>query len=182
MHGKPLATVPMSAVTPDLVQAALAELWAWYPAQGRRALAMFERVLDYARAKGMRQGDNPASWRRMFEYRFPRRRGIDRRHYTAMPYERVPGFIKALRVKQARSTAAIALEITILTACRRGEVLGMQWAELDWDQALWNIPAERTKAGREHRVPLSSRVVELLKLQRQYSPMGTVFAVRCCCC
>ncbi|HEX4715922.1 MAG TPA: integrase arm-type DNA-binding domain-containing protein, partial [Ktedonobacteraceae bacterium] len=165
-HGKALAKIAVSAINPDLIQSALTDLWAKHPVQARRALAMWERVLDLARAKGMRTGDNPASWRGMHEYRFPRRKATDRKHYAALPYAQIGQFMQALRGKQERSTGALALELTILTACRTGEVLGMQWSEINWEQALWVIPAERTKPGKEHTVPLSARAMELLALQR----------------
>jgi integrase len=169
-HGKALRKVPVASVTPDLIESTLADLWVKRPAQARRALAMFERVLDYAKAKGLRVGDNPASWRGMHEYRFPRRQKTDRKHYAAMPYTQISSFMKSLRQKQSRSSAAMALEFLILTAARSGEVLGMTWDEIDWDQKLWTMPATRTKQGREHVVPLSGRAMELLKLEQQWSP------------
>jgi integrase len=173
-HGKPLAQKCVAEITPDMVQAALAKLWARAPNQGRRTLAMWERVLDYAKAKGVRQGDNPCSWRGCHEYRFPRRRTIDRGHHTALPYEQMPTFIKKLRQRQGRSTGALALEFTILTVARRSETLGMTWAELDWDKKLWVIPKERMKAGKEHTVPLSDRAMEILKLQRQSTQQQSI--------
>jgi integrase len=169
LHGEPLANKPVKDITPDHVQAALAGLWAKTPLQGRRALSAWERVLDFARAKGWRQGDNPASWRGCHEYRFARVRETDRKHWDALPYEMMPEFVKALRKKQARSVGAVCLEFVILTASRSGETLGMQWKEIDWDKQTWTIPASRMKAGREHVVPLCKRAMELLTLQRQYS-------------
>jgi integrase len=168
-HGKPLGSVPVADISPDKIQSCLEELWVRCPVQARRALAMFERVLDYAKAKGLRVGDNPASWRGMHEYRFPKRNG-GVKHYSALPYEQIPGFMKALRVRQSRSSGAVALELLILTACRTGEVLGMRWDEIDLVQRVWTIPAGRTKKNREHVVPLSDRVIELLKDQQLYSP------------
>jgi integrase len=168
-HGKALAPVPVTNITPDLIQSTLEKLWSKYPNQARRALAMFERVLDYARAKGMRTGDNPASWRGMHQYRFARARKIDRKHYSALPYEQMPSFMRELRQRQERSRGAVALEFTILTACRSGETYGAQWLEIDWDKKLWTIPKERTKQGREHTVPLSDRVMEILALQKKYA-------------
>jgi integrase len=90
-------------------------------------------------------------------------------HFDAMPFEQMPAFIATLRERQQRSVAAVALEVTILTACRTGEVLGMRWSELDLPNQVWTIPAHRMKAGREHRVPLSVRVVELIKRQNTSS-------------
>lgn len=168
-HGAPLSGKPVSEITADLIESTLTDLWARSPAQARRALGMFERVLDYARAKGLRTGDNPANWRGMHEYRFPRRRKAERAHLAAMPYDAVPEFILALRQRQGRSTAATALEFLILTAARSGEVLNATWSEIDFDQKLWTIPATRTKQRREHRIPLPDRAMALLTRQREQS-------------
>jgi integrase len=168
-HGASLSGKPVAEITADLIESTLTDLWARSPAQARRTLAMFERVLDYARAKGLRTGDNPASWRGMHEYRFPRRRKVERAHFAAMPYDAVPEFIQVLRQRQGRSTAAIALEFLILTAARSGEVLNASWSEIDFDQKLWTIPATRAKQGREHRFPLPDRAMELLARQGERS-------------
>jgi integrase len=165
-HGKRLANVPVSQVTPATMQAALNNLWARAPDQARRTLKMWERVLDYAKAKDYRSGDNPAAWKANMEYRFPRRRATEYKHFTAMPYEQVPTFMQALRQKQ-KYTSAIALEFLISTATRSGEVRNMQWSEVDWEQKLWIIPATRTKTAKQHRIPLSDRAIELLALQMQ---------------
>jgi integrase len=90
---------------------------------------MWSRVMDYAKAKGLRVGDNPAAWRACHEYRFARLRSSGR-HYTAMPYEEVPNFIRLLRIRSAKSS--IAMEFCILTACRTAEVLNTQWSEFDF--------------------------------------------------
>jgi integrase len=168
-HGKSLSGTLVGAITPDHVQSALADQWVRYPVSARRTLAMFERMLDYAKSKGFRTGDNPAAWKGCHEYRFPRRQKTERKHFAAMPYTQIPQFMRDLRAKQCRSSSAMALELVILTACRTGEALGMVWSEIDWDNRLWTIPAERTKPGREHVVPLSDRALELLRLQRQYA-------------
>jgi integrase len=133
-HGKPLADKPIASITPDMIQSALEELWKRAPNQGKRTLGMWERVMDFARAKGMRTGDNPANWKGMFEYRFPRRRSADKGHHDALAYEEMPEFMRELRRRQMRGTSAVCLEFTILTAARTGEVLGMQWSEVDWDK------------------------------------------------
>ena len=107
------------------IQVALSGLWAKHPIQGRRVLNMWERVLDFAKARGAREGDNPAAWRGCMEYRFPRQPNVDRNHYTAMDYLDLPGFMSELRARQVRSSAARALEFLILTTARTGEVLGL---------------------------------------------------------
>jgi integrase len=129
---------------------------------------MWERVLDFAKAKGMRQGDNPAAWKGCHEYRWPKQRP-DHGHFAALPYEQIPEFMKALRQKQGRAITANCLEFVVLTACRSGEALGAQWSEIDWDNRVWTIPKMRTKQSRQHQVPLSTRVMELLVHQKDVS-------------
>jgi integrase len=175
-HGAPLAGRRVAEISADHVQAALEQLWKRAPEQGRRTLNMFERVFDFAKAKGWRQGDNPCTWRGGFEYRLPRRRAIDRRHHPALPYEEIPAFVRELRQRQTRGCGALALEFAILTCARTSEVLGARWEEIDFDKCLWTIPASRMKAGKEHVVPLSDRAVEILRLQQQYAKSGFVFS------
>jgi integrase len=150
------------------VQSALDKLWSKAPVQARRALGVWESVLDFARAKSWRTGDNPCAWRGNMQYRFPRRRVSDRRHHAALPYQQMPVFMKALRVKQERSKGALALEFLILTVARTGEVLNAKWSEINFEQRLWTLPPERTKQGRIHSVPLSDRAMQILNLQKQY--------------
>jgi integrase len=144
-HGKPLADKPVSTITPDMVEAALQELWARAPNQGRRTLGMWERVLNYAKAKGWRQGDNPCAWEACHEFRFARRRAQDKGHHPAMDYAQLPQFMRDLRIRQDKGTWALALEFLILTCARTNEVLQAQWSEIDWDQRLWTLSADRMK-------------------------------------
>ena len=126
-------------------------------------------MFDYAKAHGVRTGDNPAAWRGLHQYRFPILRAIDKQHFSAMHYDDVPEFIRQLRTHQNRSTAAVALEFVILTTTRSSETLRMRWDEVNWKQKLWIIPGERMKAGKEHRVPLSDRAMVLLERQREHA-------------
>ena len=111
-----------------------------------------EKVLDAAKAKGFREGENPARWRGHLDHLLPKPSKLARGHHAAMPYEEVAAFIAELRKREA--SAALALELCILTAARSGEILGMRWPEIDFDKKIWTVPADRMKAGREHRVPL----------------------------
>jgi integrase len=167
-HGEQLLVVPVASITPNQIQLALSDLWAKHPIQARRALSMWERVFDYAKAKGMRIGHNPAAWRGCHQYRWPKQRSTDHKHFAALPYEQIPEFMKLLRQK-GRSIAANALEFVVLTVCRSGEVLGIPWSEINWDSRVWTIPKERAKQGREHQVPLSTRAMELLMRQKEIS-------------
>ena len=118
-------------------------------------------MLDAAKAKGYRDGENPAHWKGHLDHLLPRSTKLARGHHPAMDYAKVPAFIAKLRNRQ--SIAAMALELCILTAARSGEILGMRWTEVDLDNQLWTVPADRMKAGREHRVPLSARAIAILK-------------------
>jgi integrase len=120
-----------------------------------------EKILAAAKAKGYRQGENPAQWRGHLDLLLPKRSKLTRGHHAAMPYEHVAAFISRLR--ETDSVAALALEFCILTATRSGEVLGARWAELDLDKRVWTLLPYRMKAGREHRVPLSERAMTILK-------------------
>lgn len=128
---------------------------------------MWARVFDYAKYKKIYTGDNPATWEGNLSYEFPESKDTNRKHHPAMPHRQVPKFFRELRQHQNRSTAAVALEFCILNASRPGEVRGMQWSEVE-DQ-VWTVPAERMKARKEHRIPLSARAMELLTRQKEYS-------------
>jgi integrase len=176
-HGEPLAKMPVRSITPDMVQAALDKLWARAPVQARRALGVWESVLEFAKAKGWRQGDNPCAWKGCHQYRWPKRRAADRGHHAALAYEDLPTFMQQLRQKQERSTGALMLEFLILTCARSGEVFGATWDEIDFDKKQWVIPGARMKAGKEHVVPLSDRALEILNSQKQYANgSGYVFS------
>jgi integrase len=119
-------------------------------------------VLDWATARGHRTGENAARWRGHLENLLPKRSKVARvEHHPALPYGQLPGFIGELQAQSGIS--ARALEFVILTAARTSEVLGCRWSEIDMANRLWIIPGERMKAGREHRVPLADRAVEILE-------------------
>jgi integrase len=179
VHADPLHHMAVLKITSQHIRDALKPLWDRVPGQARRTLARIENVLEFCKVKQMRFGDNPARWRGAMEYMFPRMPKAQRENYAAMDYEDVPAFVQALRQRQGSSVAAVALEFTILTAVRSAEVLGMRWCEVDWDRRIWTIPATRTKASREHMVPLADRAIELLKrreeLAAEHSAGGYVF-------
>src|SRR6516162_6090482 len=112
-----------------------------------------------AKARGYRQGDNPARWRGHLKTLLPKA-GLVSRNYPAMSVDAVPDFVARLRRKQA--ITARALEFLILTAARSAEVTGMLWDEVDLRNRVWTIPGSRMKRGREHRVPLSAHAVAIL--------------------
>jgi integrase len=160
-YAAPLRAKPVDALTTDDVLAVLKPIWLEKAETASRLRGRIEKVLDAAKAKGHRDGENPARWRGHLDHLLPRPSKLTRGHHAAMPYEDVPAFIARLRERQA--TAALALEFAILTAARTGEVIGAQWSEIDLDKKLWTVPAARMKAAREQRVPLSPRAVSILE-------------------
>nr|WP_314135721.1 integrase arm-type DNA-binding domain-containing protein [uncultured Brevundimonas sp.] len=142
----------------------LKPIWALKPETASRLRGRIERVLDAAKAKGHRSGENPARWRGHLDHLLPKRQKLTRGHHAALPFVEVPSFVADLR--QRKANAALALEFTILTAARSGEVRGATWAEVDLDAKVWTVPATRMKAGREHRVPLSERALAILAAAR----------------
>lgn len=143
------------------VLAVLKPIWQKLPETASRVRGRIERILDAARVNEHRAGENPARWRGHLDKLLPKRVKLSRGHHAAMSFDDVPAFLARLR--EADGLAARALELTILTAARSGEVLGARWDEIDLDKGVWTIPAERMKAGEAHRVPLSRPARALLE-------------------
>jgi integrase len=160
-YAAPLRRLPVDKISTDDVLSVLKPLWNDTPETAYRLRGRIERVLDAAKAQGLRSGENPARWRGHLDQLLPRRQRLTRGHHAAMSYAELPAFMSALQARQA--TAALALEFAVLTAARSGEVLGARWEEFDLDRAVWVVPATRMKAGREHRVPLSQRAHKIVK-------------------
>ncbi|MDP9412725.1 MAG: tyrosine-type recombinase/integrase [Pseudomonadota bacterium] len=152
---------PIAHVDVEDVLAILRPIWSSKQDTARRVRGRIEAVLNAARVRKLRTGENPALWRGNLELLLARQRKGPKRHHPAMPFEDVPKFMQNLCRRPA--VAARALEFTILTAARTSEVLHARWSEIDLDAALWSVPAERMKAGKEHRVPLSAAAIALLK-------------------
>jgi len=147
-----------------LVLRVLEPIWATKPETASRLRGRIEHILDYARVRGYRAGENPARWRGHLDKLLPSALNRkNRRHHAALPYDEIGAFLE--RVRAQEGTAARALEFTILTAARTQEVIGARPQEIDAEKGLWTIPAGRMKAGKEHRVPLSPQALRLLKSQ-----------------
>ena len=139
-------------------------IWQKKAETASRIRGRIELVLDAAKAQGYRTGDNPARWRGHLDKLLPPRSKVAPvKHRPAMPFDEVAAFMTYLANR--RSGSFRALEFTILTAARSGEVLNATWAEIDWKTETWTVPGNRMKAGRPHRVPLSSKALEVLKQQ-----------------
>ena len=157
----PIASLAVSEISTDDVLRVLKPLWLTKPETASRLRGRIERTLDFAKARGMRSGENPARWRGHLDALLPKRPKLTRGHHKALPFDEVPGFMAKLR--ERTGSAPAALEFAILAAARSGEVLGARWHEIDLDARVWTVPAERMKAGRVHRVPLSDQAVAVLK-------------------
>ena len=173
-YAAPLRTKPVDTIATDDVLAVLKSIWTTKAETASRVRGRIEKVLDAAKAKGFREGENPARWRGHLDHLLPKPSKLARGHHPAMPYEEVAGFVAELRKREA--SAALALELCILTAARSGEILGMRWPEIDFDKKIWTVPAERMKAGREHRVPLSPRAVAILRRLEKVKAGEFIFA------
>ena len=160
-YAAPLAALRVDAIETADVLACLKPIWTTKPETASRVRGRIEKVLDAAKARGLRTAENPARWRGHLDHLLPKPGKLTRGHHAAMPYKDVPAFVAALRERSG--VAALALEFAILTAARSGEVLGARWAEMDLEAKVWTVPGNRMKAGRVHRVPLSGRALEIVK-------------------
>ena len=150
----------VSEIAMDDVLMVLKPVWVEKPETASRLRGRIERVLNFAKVKGWRDGENPAAWRGNLQNVLPKSKKLTQGHLAAMPYHQVPEFVERLRTYQAM--AARALEFAILTCGRSGEVLGARWDEIDFANQTWTIPAERMKARKEHVVPLSGAAMDIL--------------------
>jgi integrase len=145
-------------------------LWREVPETANRVRGRVESVLNWAKARGLRAGENPAAWRGHLDHIYPavaaakkakRARTGAGAHHAALPYDQIAPFMAELRAKKGLD--ARGLEFAILTAARTNEVLGAKWEEIDQTARTWTVPASRMKGGKEHRVPLSDRAIAIIK-------------------
>jgi integrase len=160
--GPVIGALPVANVDLPLVLRVLEPIWRTKPETASRLRGRIESVLDWARVQGFRTGENPARWKGNLDKLLPARSKVRKvKHHPALPYGDMAAFMAELRQREA--LAALALEFTVLTASRTNETLKAQWPEFDLDAALWVVPEFRMKSGRDHRVPLSPRVVAILR-------------------
>lgn len=154
--------LPVQAVDTGLVMRVIEPIWGGKTETATRVRGRIESVLDWAATRGYRQGENPARWRGHLQNLLPKRSKVKRvEHHAALPFREISEFVGRLRAQSG--TSPLALEFTILTAARTGEVIGATWDEIDLAERTWTVPAGRMKGGREHRVPLCDRAVEILE-------------------
>jgi integrase len=160
-HAAPITSLPVQAVDTALVVKVLEPLWTTRPETASRLRGRIESVLDFAKVRDFRDGENPARWRGHLAKLLPARSKVrEIKHHAALPYAELSAFLVALREQEGN--AARALEFLILTAARTGEVIGARWSEIDLLDKTWTVPAAHMKARREHRVPLSARALAIL--------------------
>lgn len=148
----------------------LRPIWNDKPETASRVRGRIENIMDAAKFQGLRSGDNPARWKGHLHFVLPKPNKLARGHHPSLPYADISAFMADLAEREA--LAAKALQFTILTVARSGETLGATWGEIDLDAAVWTIPADRMKAAKEHRVPLSARAVAILQQVQGLNTMG----------
>jgi len=157
-----IGALPVQSIDTALVLKVIEAIWTTKPETASRVRGRLESILDFAKARGYRDGENPARWRGHLDNLLPARSKVRKvEHHAALPYAELPGFLIALRDQEG--TAARALEFTILTAARTGESIGATWGEINWTDKVWIIPGTRMKGGKEHRVPLCDRALANLR-------------------
>jgi integrase len=155
-----LGALPVGSIDTTAVLSVLEPLWTVKTETATRIRGRVESILDWAKVRGLRDGENPARWKGHLDKLLARPSKVRVvEHHEALAYNEAPDFMAALR--QQDSLPARALEFLILTSARSGEVTGARWDEIEG--SVWTVPAERMKGGREHRVPLSGRAVEILE-------------------
>jgi len=166
--------LPVSAIDTALVMKCLEPIWHNKTETASRLRGRIEQVLDWATVRGFRAGENPTRWKGHLDKLLPAKNKIAKAvHHAALPYAEIGAFMVDLATMEG--IGARALEFSILTAARSGEVRGATWAEIDMQARIWVIPAERMKMKREHRVPLSARALELLTAMPRISGADLAF-------
>jgi integrase len=168
LHSKPIASI-----TVDDVVRVLQPIWETIPETANRTRMRIASVINHAKARGLYKGDNPAVWRGALEHLLSERQTLSRGHHAALAFRDVPAMMT--KIRQSSSVSASAVEFACLTAARSGEVRGAVWSELDLEGGLWIVPAERMKAGKEHRVPLTKRAVDILTTRLEARTGALVF-------
>ena len=157
-----IGALPVAAIDTGHVTRILEPIWSTKAETAARVRGRIEAILDYAKVHGWRTGENPGRWKGHLENVLPARGKVSKvEHHAALPWAEIGAFMAELRDEDGVS--ARALEFTILTAARTGEVIGAMWPEIEMKAALWTVPATRMKGLREHRVPLSDAALAVLK-------------------
>lgn len=169
-----MGKLPVAVINTALVLNALEPIWQEKTETASRLRGRIESILDWAAVRGYRQGENPARWKGHLDKLLPARSKIQKvKHLAALPYSELSQFMSELRKRDGIS--ARALEFSILTATRSGEVRGAVWDEIDFEACIWKIPSQRMKAGKEHRIPLSEPAIALLESMPKVGGSNHIF-------
>jgi integrase len=164
-EAKALHQMPIDAITSDDIEKIVATKWdKGHHVEARLMLNRISDVFNYAKAKRLRSGDNPAGWS-TFKFLAPAKPKTEAQHHPMLEWKQAPSFMASLRAET--SMAAVCLEYLVLTGTRLSEATKAEWSEIDLDARTWVIPASRMKRGAEHTVPLSDRAVAILKALRE---------------
>ena len=175
-YAKALRDIPVEKVSTDDVVRVLRPMWHTKPETASKVRERIKIVLDHAKARGLRTGDNPGQWKGHLDQILPAPAALSRGHHAAVPYKDVPALVE--KIRRIDGMGSRALEFAILTAARSGEVRGATWEEIDLDAKLWTIPAARMKTGKVHRVPLPDRAADIVREVRATAFNAFVFPGR----
>jgi integrase len=168
--GPTLGKLPVREIVTENVLEVLKPIWTTKPETASRLRGRIENVLDFARVKGWREGENPARWKGHLSVLLSAKSKVRPvEHHAALDWREAAAFL--LELRDIDTVSAQALEFAILTAARSGEVMGSTWEEMDLSAGVWTVPARRMKAGREHRVALSKPALTVLMAMAKIRPM-----------
>lgn len=167
-YAAPLRAMTAQDITTDHILSILTPIWSTKAETAQKTQNRLERVLDVAKVRGFRTGENPARWRGHLELLLPRRLSLTHGHRPSMPYENIPRFMARLRSSETSATSALALQFLILTAAREGMVTQARWSEISFKNAVWSVPGARMKARFsdervDFEVPLSDQAMVVLE-------------------
>ena len=169
-----IGKMPVADIGVTEVMRVLEPLWRGKTETGSRVRGRIERVLDWAKVRGYRTGENPAQWRGNLDKLLPARRKVQKvKHHAAVALDDLPAVYA--RLADLDSMTALALRFAIVTAARAGEVTGARWSEFDMEAKVWTVPSDRIKAGKTHRVPLSREAMKILTKVRTMATATLVF-------
>ena len=161
-----IGELPVQSVDVGMVHRVLEPIWSSKTETASRVRGRIEAILDWATVREFRTGDNPARWKGHLENLFPARSKVQKvEHHPALPYAEMGAFMAALKAQEG--IGALAMQFTILTGARTGEVVSAKWSEIDFEAGVWTVPANRMKGGREHRVPLSKPALAILRKRHE---------------
>ena len=168
-----IGNIPVSQITSSDILGVLSPIWNNKSDTARKLKQRIRLVFKWARAKGYFQGDDPVE---LAEQALPKQLKSDD-HHKSLEFEKLPEMISNLRKSKISLPTKLALEFTILSACRTSEVLNAKWEEIDLTKLIWSIPSERMKGGKVHQVPLTDRMTVILNDCKKLSRAISLFSI-----